>query len=131
MLITIGVRRWLRGPARFGPDQVVVLDADGDRLRVAEAVRRRVAAGAGVVVVQAGDLVEQEQPAQIGEFRIDRAAEPASRLDSTAPVKPAALNAAASWLSRSPAVADRTASHVLESKNLLNLMTAPFHPFHA
>jgi hypothetical protein len=72
-LIAIGVRRWLRGPARS--DEVVVLDADSDRLGVAEPVCGGVAAGAGVVVVKARDLVEPEHPAQVGELRIDRVAE--------------------------------------------------------
>jgi len=35
-----------------------------------------VASGAGVVVVQAQDLVEEEKPAEVGAFRIDRTAEP-------------------------------------------------------
>jgi hypothetical protein len=44
----MGLRRWLRGPGAAGADDAVVVDADGDRLRVAEAVRRGVAAGAAL-----------------------------------------------------------------------------------
>ena len=66
----------LRGPVRSGPTMPLLSIADRDRLRVAEAVRRRVAAGAGVVVVQAGDRVEPEQPADVRQPRVEWAAEP-------------------------------------------------------
>ena len=91
--MTIGVRRWLRGPARSGPDDAVVVDADRDRLRVAEAVRRRVAAGAGVVVVQAGDRVEPEQPADVRRAA-GRAAGRAAlvSVDSIRPVNPSSCS---------------------------------------
>ena len=46
-------------------------------LGVAEAGGRRVAAGAGVVVVQAGDGVEPEQAAEVGQLRVDAAAQAA------------------------------------------------------
>src|SRR5262252_1202405 len=47
---------------------VIVLDPDGDRLTVAEAIRRRMASGAGVIVMQRMDLVEPQQPPKIGQF---------------------------------------------------------------
>ena len=53
----------------------IVVDADRHRLRVAEAVRRRVATAAGVVVVQAADDVKPEQAAEIGPLPIDRSAQ--------------------------------------------------------
>ena len=54
----------------------VVVDADGDRLRVAEAVRRRVTAAAGVVVVEPLDGIEPQQPSELREPPVDGAAEP-------------------------------------------------------
>ena len=59
---------WVTPTGAARADEVVVLDADGDRLGVAEPVGGGVAAGAGVVVVQPRDLVEPEHPAQIGEL---------------------------------------------------------------
>ena len=76
VLSTIGARRMFRGPRRSGPDDPVVVDADRDRLAVAESVRRRVAAGACVVTVQPGDRVEPEQAAGVGEARIEPPAKP-------------------------------------------------------
>ena len=61
--------------AASGADDTVVVDADGNGLGVAEAVGGRVAPGAGIVIVQAGDGVEPEQPAYIGARRIQRPAE--------------------------------------------------------
>ena len=77
-----GVEDGRRAPqvARSMPvraDQAVVLDADGDRLGVAVAVARRMAGGAGIVVVQAGHRVEEQQQAQAGQLEVERAAEPA------------------------------------------------------
>src|SRR5499427_5446283 len=56
-------------------DNLVVVDADRHRLRVAEAVRRRVATPTGVVVVQAADDVKPEQASKVGPLPLDRAAE--------------------------------------------------------
>ena len=69
----------------IGADHAVVLDADGDGLGVTEAVGRRVAAAAGVVVVETGQRVEPEQPPQVGQLVIDVATEPAfqRRFDAT------------------------------------------------
>ena len=58
-----------------GAHDSVVLDADGDRLRVAKAVGRRVAAGAGVVAVEAEDAIEEEIAPEIREHWIDTAAQ--------------------------------------------------------
>src|SRR5262249_61140372 len=55
---------------------VIVLDPDRDRLTVPEAIRRRMASGAGVIVMQRMDLVEPEQPPEIGQFRINRPPKP-------------------------------------------------------
>jgi hypothetical protein len=54
----------------MGSDEAVVLDADRDRLRVAEPVGRRMAAAAGVVGMQGVQRIEPQQPAQIGELRM-------------------------------------------------------------
>jgi len=66
-------------------DDIVVLDADGNRLRVAERATRRMAAAAGIVVVQPTGLVEPEQPAEVRQFRIQRSPERREelRLDRT------------------------------------------------
>ena len=58
----------------MGADDEIVVDADRHRLRVAEAVHRRVAPAAGIVVVQAADDVKPEQPAEVGPLAIDRTA---------------------------------------------------------
>ena len=65
-------------------NNAVVFDADSDGLCVAEAVGRRVTAGAGVVVVQTGDGVEPEQPSEIGQLTIQTMAHPGfkCRLDA-------------------------------------------------
>ena len=47
-------------------DNAVVVDADGDGLRVAKSACGRMAAGAGVVVVQPGNRVEPEQASNVG-----------------------------------------------------------------
>ena len=77
-------------PPATGADDQIVLDPDGDRLRVAEAVGRRVAAGAGVVVVEPGDGVEPEEPADVGQPPVDGAAEarPEHRADATGEAVP-------------------------------------------
>ena len=54
----------------------VVVDADRDRLRIAEAIRWRVAAAACVVVVQALDRIEPKLASNVGELPIDAPAEP-------------------------------------------------------
>src|SRR5215468_8168636 len=58
------------------PDDVVVIDADRDRLRIAESVCGPVTAGARVVAVQTEDLVEEEQPPELDIAGIELAAEP-------------------------------------------------------
>lgn len=57
-------------------DDAVVVHADGDGLGIAEAIRGRVAAGAGVVAVQALDAVEEEGLPEGGELLVDRPPEP-------------------------------------------------------
>src|SRR5256885_9991779 len=57
----------------------VVVDADRDRLRIAEAIRWRVAAAACVVVVQTLDRIEPKLASNVGELPIDAPAE--SRLE--------------------------------------------------
>src|SRR5205823_3137759 len=52
-------------PAAIRADHAIVINADGNRLSVTKSTRGRVAAGAGVVTVQAADGVEPEQPAKI------------------------------------------------------------------
>ena len=98
----MGVRRWFRGPASVRADDVVVLDADGYRLGVAEPVGGGVAPAAGVVGVQAAGRVEPQQPAQIGQLRIDLRPSRRSKVDSIRPVKPAAASTDFSWLSEIP-----------------------------
>jgi hypothetical protein len=51
-------------------DDPVVVDADRDGLGVAKPPRRRVAPGAGVVIVEARYGIEPEQPPQIGALSI-------------------------------------------------------------
>src|SRR5690606_13492847 len=58
------------------PDDAVVVHANRDRLRVAEAVRGRVAAGACIVVVQSLNRIEPEQASDVGESAIEAAAQP-------------------------------------------------------
>ena len=70
------MRRMLRGTGPVRPDDAVVLDADGDRLRVAEPGRGRMTAAAGVVVVQARQRVKPQQPSHIGEAGVHRPAQP-------------------------------------------------------
>lgn len=59
----------------MGTDDAVVVDADGDRLRVTKAGRRRVAAPARIVAVESADRVEPQQSAQEGELTVDFAVE--------------------------------------------------------
>jgi hypothetical protein len=47
-----------------------------------------VAAGAAVVAVERGDRVEEEEAADVGELRVEAAAERASSVDATRPVNP-------------------------------------------
>src|SRR5262249_14685523 len=54
-----------------GPHDAVVIDPDGDRLRIAEAIRRRVTARAIVVVIQPGDRVKKEKSPEVGQLIID------------------------------------------------------------
>jgi hypothetical protein len=58
-------------------DQQVALDANRDRLRIAKAVGRRVAAGTGVVIVEVGDAVEKQEAANVGQLRVQLPAKPA------------------------------------------------------
>src|SRR5262245_33658828 len=53
----------------------VVLNADGHRLRIAEAIRGRMAPAARVVLVQRVPCVEPEHPTEIGQLGIDGPAE--------------------------------------------------------
>ena len=62
-------------PGAVRADDAVVVDANGDGLRIPKSARRRMATGATVVVVQPGNRVEPEQPTQIGKNRIDRPAQ--------------------------------------------------------
>ena len=48
-----------------GPHQIVILDADGDGLSVAHAVRRRVAPPTRVVIMQSARDIEPEQPPKV------------------------------------------------------------------
>jgi len=50
----------IAGTVPVGSYQIVVLDSDGDRLGVAESVGRRMAPGAGFVVMQGMNLVEEQ-----------------------------------------------------------------------
>src|SRR5690606_5260315 len=54
-------------------DDAVVVDADRDGLRVAEAIARRVTPTARVVVVQPLDAVEPEEATDVGELMVDAA----------------------------------------------------------
>ena len=68
VLTASGVRR--RCAARpMGANDEIVVDADRHRLRVLEAVRRRVATGAGVVIIQAADEVKPEQVPRLARCR--------------------------------------------------------------
>ena len=64
----------------IAPDDIVVLDADRDRLRVAESPARRVTPTARVVVVEAARLVEPQEPAEIGKLRVKGSPEPRQKL---------------------------------------------------
>ena len=59
-----------------GAHEVVALDADRDRLGVAESGGGRMASRAGVVGVQGPDLVEEEKAPEVGEVVIDETTEP-------------------------------------------------------
>jgi hypothetical protein len=61
-------------PARA--DDPVVVDPDRDGLGVAKPPGRRVAPGAGVVIVEARYGIEPEQPPQIGALSIHGTAKP-------------------------------------------------------
>jgi hypothetical protein len=83
--ITDGAPSHVPRTGAVGADDPVVVGPDRDRLGVAEPVGRRMAAGAGVVVVQARDRVEPQQPADVREPRLDRSAKPPgqARFDPT------------------------------------------------
>ena len=66
MLATSGERRWLRGPLAARAHDVVVVDADRHRLRVAKTEGGRMAPGTGVVIMQAEDFVEEQEASEIG-----------------------------------------------------------------
>ena len=78
-------REWratlIAGARAMGPDNIVVLDADRDRLRVAECPARRVTATASIVVVEAARLVEPQEPAEIGKLWVKRSPEPAAKIE--------------------------------------------------
>jgi hypothetical protein len=61
------------------------LDADRDRLRVAECSARRVTPTAAIVVVEAARFVEPKEPAEIGKLRVKESPERRQklRLDGT------------------------------------------------
>ena len=56
-------------------DDVVIVDADRDRLGITHSVRRRMAPTATVVPADRLQLVEPEKPPQVRELRIDRSAQ--------------------------------------------------------
>jgi hypothetical protein len=56
-------------------DEVIVLNANGHGLGVAESVCWRMAPAARVVMMQRMDLVKPEQPAEVGELGVDSPAE--------------------------------------------------------
>src|SRR6185436_18722189 len=82
-------REWratlIAGARAMGPDNIVVLDADRDRLRVAECPARRVTPTASIVIVEAAQVVEPQEPAEIGKLWVKRSPEPLQelRLDRT------------------------------------------------
>ena len=59
----------------MGANEIIVLNAYRDGLRIAERTARRMTTSAGIVVVETARLVEPEQPAQIREPRIEGAPE--------------------------------------------------------
>ena len=71
---TRGTQLW--GPSGGGVWSVPVLDPDRNRLRVAEAVGRRMTPTAGVVVMESADDVEPQQSAEIGERSVERPSKP-------------------------------------------------------
>ena len=83
-----------RGPAHASrprpvrPDDAVVVDPDRDRQAVAEAVRWRVAAGAGVVVVEAGDRSNQSGRPMFASLGSSRRPSRVVSVDSIWPVEP-------------------------------------------
>src|SRR5262249_31598160 len=62
--------------------EVVILDSNGDGLRVSETGGGGMAAGACIVRMQIGDLVEKEQPPEICQLGVHRPAQ--ARLDAGA-----------------------------------------------
>jgi hypothetical protein len=58
-----------------GTDEVVVLNADGHDLRIAESVCWRMASAARVVTVERVDLVEPQHPAEIDKLRVNLSTE--------------------------------------------------------
>src|SRR5215470_15687605 len=53
------------------PYDAIVVNPDGDRLRIAEAICRRVTARAIIVVIQPGDRVKKEKSSEVGQSVID------------------------------------------------------------
>ena len=60
----------------IGSNNEVVIDADGDRLGVAKARRRRVTTGAGVVVVKTDDRIVEQVTTEVGELIVELSAQP-------------------------------------------------------
>ena len=85
--MTIGATQRCAGQFDWA-NNAIVLDADGDGLRVAESMRRRMAARAGIVIVQSGDCVKPQQAPHIGQLLVEATAA-WLRVDSIRPVKPA------------------------------------------
>jgi hypothetical protein len=60
----------------IGTYDVIIFDADGNRLRVTKAQRRRVATRAGVVVIQTEQAVMKSKPAQVSKLVVDLSTQP-------------------------------------------------------
>jgi hypothetical protein len=58
------------------PDNAIVIDADGNGLRIAKAICGRVTASTSVVIVQACDCVKPEQASEIRQLIIDMVTDP-------------------------------------------------------
>src|SRR6187200_871073 len=61
-------------PLSARSNEIIVLDTDRHRLRIAEAIQRRVTTRAGVIAMQANELVKEEQAAQLGSGWVERPA---------------------------------------------------------
>jgi len=75
-------------PGAVDVDNAVVVHADGDALRVAEPVGRRVTSPARVVLMERGLVVEPQQSAKIGKLQIEAAAETVLERRLHRPCKP-------------------------------------------